>query len=173
MSHKSVFPGISMADEDAIIRTRIITRMDKSTYGHQNLKELAIKWFAFATEAQSQTTHNLQKTYYELSKELSLYEIEVAHVNAMLSARRHDMDDALKEINRINTLMGLIPLKRLIAVLPERTNTEAAIKDEEAAIDALNAQLTLVDAELDLRQKQFSSMFGAVDDLTSDPNDWF
>ncbi|KAL2613043.1 hypothetical protein R1flu_024735 [Riccia fluitans] len=185
--------AISAAEDDGVIRQRLLTRTT-TTRGEPPLKKLLKKFLAFAGEVDKDSDNyaDCEKLYKSFLQELGTFELPLIKTKAVVDANKREQEsfkrlqaDLSKQITqaqadiedlKVQLEEGKIErqhkeeceaIRRLIGAQPPRSETQKALNELEKELLILEAENTAAARTLDIRRKQFSLLLHVVDDLQS------
>ncbi|KAL3698482.1 hypothetical protein R1sor_012558 [Riccia sorocarpa] len=184
--------AISAAEDDSVIRQRLLTRTT-TTRGEPPLKKLLKKFLAFAGEVDKDSNYaDCEKLYKSFLQELGTFELPLIKTKAVVDANKREQEsfkglqaELTKQITqaqadiedlKVQLEEGKIErqhkeeceaIRRLIGAQPPRSETQKALNDLEKELVILEAENTAAARTLDIRKKQFSLLLHVVDDLQS------
>mmetsp|Transcript_44407 Transcript_44407/g.74056 ORF Transcript_44407/g.74056 Transcript_44407/m.74056 type:complete len:202 (-) Transcript_44407:210-815(-) len=183
------------ADEEAIIRKRLITQTAKAN-GASGLHKLTKRFLALCSSAEKGDSLNTEALYQTLMKELAIYELQVTRLDAMRSAnyceqgkyksQGVELEKSLVQVQaEIEELKVTLEqareerahkeeyevLRRLCMEHPARSATRAASATLEQEIEGLEKESAHMNGVLELRKKQFALLLHAADELQTELED--
>lgn len=183
--------AISPAEDDAVIRQRLLTRTT-TTRGEPPLKKLIKKFTALAGEIDEEDSKysECEKLYKSFLQELATFELPLLKTKAVVDANRREQE-SFKELHvELNQQISQAQrdiedlkiqleeakierqhkeecekIRRQIAAQSPRLITQKQLNDLEKDLVQLEAESYAAARTIDLRKKQFGVLLHVVDDL--------
>lgn len=184
--------AIGPQEDEAVIKQRLLTRT-VVTRGEPPLKKLLKRFCAFIAELDKEglsAVLDSERAYRGLLLELATFDLPLAKTQAVIDANQREQEAYGRQEREISTaitqvaahievLKGEVEVARaerrheeecekvreLVAAQRPRSESRAAIAALEAGVAALEAENAAAAALIDLRRKQFSMVFLAIEEL--------
>lgn len=189
--------AISLAEDDAVIRQRLLTRTT-TTRGEPPLKKLIKKFTALAGEIEKDDSKysECEKLYRSFLQELATFELPLLKTKAVIDANRREQENfkelhvelnqqiaqAQQDIEDLKVQLELAKIERqhkeecevirkLISAQSPRAVTQKQLNDLEKELVQLEAENYAASRTIELRKKQFGLLLHVVDDLQTTLDD--
>ncbi|KAG0559638.1 hypothetical protein M758_10G116200 [Ceratodon purpureus] len=189
--------AISPAEDDAVIRQRLLTRTT-TTRGEPPLKKLIKKFTALAGEVEKEDSKytECEKLYRSLLQELATFELPLLKTKAVIDANRREQDSfkelhvelnkqiaqAQRDIEDLKVQLEEAKVERQhkeeceairksIAAQSARSVTQKQLNDLEKELVQLESENYAASRTIELRKKQFGLLLHVVDDLQATLDD--
>lgn len=189
--------AISLAEDDAVIRQRLLTRTT-TTRGEPPLKKLIKKFTALAGEIEKEDSKysECEKLYRSFLQELATFELPLLKTKAVIDANRREQENfkelhvelnqqiaqAQQDIEDLKVQLELAKIERqhkeecevirkLISAQSPRAVTQKQLNDLEKELVQLEAENYAASRTIELRKKQFGLLLHVVDDLQTTLDD--